>query len=187
MKHTRLPALTLTAALVIVACKEPPETRQQDNVADHSPAGAPAGDAAAGKPTAPIDIRYTVIGTAFVGQPLNIEIEVSSPLRDRPIALEYRINDPRALALDESQPQRVALSAIGDAPSSKRQVTVVPQREGRVYLNVSAEIETDNGTQIKAMAIPVQVGSARGEGAVNGELKKDQDGEDVVSMPAKEN
>lgn len=142
--------------------------------------------AVAGKPTAPIDITYNVIGAAFVGQPVNIEIDVSSPLRDQQISLEYRINDPRDLSFGESQPQRISMSAIGDAPSARREVTVVPQREGRLYLNVSAAIETAGGTLIKAIAIPVQVGKARRESSVNGELKKDADGEAVESMPADE-
>ena len=140
-----------------------------------------------GKPTAPIDIEYNVIGAAFVGQPVSIEIRVSSTVLDRSIALEYRVNDPRDLSLAENQPQRVSLSAIGDAPSASRQVMVVPKREGRLYLNVSAEIETEEGSLIKAIAIPLQVGAPRDEREVNGERRQDPDGETVVSMPAEEN
>jgi hypothetical protein len=79
------------------------------------------------------------------------------------------------------------LSAIGDAPSASRQVVVVPKREGRLYLNVSAEIETEEGSLIKAISIPVQVGAAREERGTNGELKEDGNGDPVVSMPAEEN
>lgn len=153
---------------------------------DAPPAEAIARTSSEGKPTAPIDIEYNVIGSALVGQPVSIEIDVSSSVRDRSIALEYRINDPRDLSFGEAQPQRVALSAIGDAPSASRQVTVVPKREGRLYLNVSAEIETEEGSLIKAISIPVQVGAVREERGTNGELKEDGDGETVVSMPAEE-
>jgi len=153
---------------------------------DAPPADALAESSAQGKPAAPIDIGYHVIGSAFVGQPVSIEIDVSSSVRDRSIALEYRINDPRDLSFAEAQPQRVSLSAIGDAPSASRQVTIVPQREGRLYLNVSAEIETEEGSLIKAISIPVEVGAAREEGT-SGEPKEDADGEPVTSMPAEEN
>jgi hypothetical protein len=64
---------------------------------------------------------------------------------------------------------------------------VVPQREGRLYLNVSAEVETEGGTLLKSMAIPIQVGSAPRQQQTNGELKPDADGEPVISMPAEEN
>lgn len=143
----------------------------------------------AGKPAAPIDIRYSVIGSASVGQPVNIEIDVRSTLTDAPITLDYRINDPRELTFDEAQPQRVELRTASDAGAAamRRQVTVIPQREGRVYLNVSASIETEDGSMIRSIAIPVQVGRSRSEPAVNGELKQDADGETVISMPAEEN
>jgi hypothetical protein len=63
---------------------------------------------------------------------------------------------------------------------------VVPQREGRLYLNVSAEVETEQGTLLKSMAIPIQVGSAPRELQTNGEVSQDADGEAIVSMPADE-
>lgn len=194
IRMQQLPAVSVVLIVLTVAmaaCSQSPrEPLTHDDV---SPAANDTADSSrttavpgAGKPTAPIDIKYKVIGSAFVGQPVSIEIDVSSTLRDQPMSLEYRINDPRDLAFADAQPPRVALSAIGDAPSARRQVTVVPQREGRLYLNVSAEIETDAGTMIKAMAIPIQVGSAPRASSSNGELKQDADGDTVKSLPAEE-
>jgi hypothetical protein len=184
--HRFLPAAFIMAALA--AC----QPAEQEAAAPAINQDAPSADAIAevssqGKPTAPIDIEYSVIGSAIVGQPVSIEIDVSSTVRDRSIAVDYRINDPRDLSLAEAQPARVSLGAIGDAPSASRQVTVVPNREGRLYLNVSAEIETEEGSLIKAISIPVQVGASREERRTNGELKEDGDGDTVVSMPAEEN
>jgi hypothetical protein len=73
-----------------------------------------------------------------------------------------------------------------------QQVAVVPQREGRLYINVSAEVETAGGTIIKSMAIPIQVGNAPvqpqlKQPQLNGELKEGPDGETVISMPAQQN
>lgn len=183
--HGFLPALIVAA---LTACQPGGQQAAAPAINEDAPsADAIAEVSSQGKPTAPIDIGYRVIGSAFVGQPVNIEIDVSSSVRDRSIAVEYRINDPRDLSLAEAQPARISLSAIGDAPSASRQVTVVPNREGRLYLNVSAEIETEEGSLIKAIAIPLQVGASRGERAVNGERREDADGETVVSMPADEN
>lgn len=187
----RMQSLPITTmALVAVAGCQPGQRAGTETPAvnENAPTAAEVAKASPqGKPTAPIDIRYNVIGAAFVGEPVNVEIDVSSTVRDRAIALEYRINDPRDLSLASAQPERVSLSAIGDAPSATRQVTVVPQREGRLYLNVSAEIETAEGSLIKAISIPVQVGAARGERKTNGEPGEDPDGEAVISMPAEEN
>ncbi|MEX2494624.1 MAG: hypothetical protein WD448_00965, partial [Woeseia sp.] len=153
--------------------------------------GAPGGRAdSPGKPTAPIDISYRIIGKPVVGQPLSIDLQVSSPLRDRGIDLHYRINDTRTLSFPQGQPVRVTVGSLGDAPHARQQVTVVPQRSGRTYLNVSAEIETEGGTMIKSMAIPIHAGEGSGEGSeqqpANGEPKQDADGEPVISLPADE-
>jgi hypothetical protein len=192
----------LTASLLLAAGCQPQDGSEASNRAEDRPAEespvvrAPAGAdddgtvAAAGKPTAPIDIRYRVIGTAIAGEPVSIELEVRSTQRNVPITLDYRINDPRELAFDEAQPRRIELRAMdvaGDATAARRQVTVIPQREGRVYLNVSATIETADGAMVRSIAIPVQVGRGRSEPEINGELQEDSDGEAVISMPAEEN
>lgn len=210
MNSLRQPILILLAALVVAACQRPgsePAERSDSRTAtesapqrveaerppaegdtDESPDGAETSSAvsASGKPSAPITIDYTVIGTPVVGQPVNIDLEVSSSLGNRPVTLNYRINDARNLVFPQAQPQRVALAARTDTGRAVQQVTVVPQREGRLYLNVSAEVETDEGMLMKSMAIPIQVGSAPEQPATNGELREGADGEAVISMPADE-
>jgi hypothetical protein len=121
-----------------------------------------------------------------VGQPVSINLEVSSMLPGRAVTLNYRINDARNLVFPQAQAQRVALGVLGDSDRAAQQVIVVPQREGRLYLNVSAEVETEQGTLLKSMAIPIQVGSAPRELQTNGEVSQDADGEAIVSMPADE-
>jgi hypothetical protein len=179
--------LLAASFLALIAC-QPGERGGSAGMAanpDAPPSEAIAKISADGTPTAPIDIGYTVIGSAFVDQPVSIEIDVSSSVRDRSIALEYRINDPRDLSFGDGQPQSVSLSAIGDAPSARRQVTVVPKREGRLFLNVSAEIETEEGSLIKAISIPVQVGAAREARPANRSSQADPD--DDTTTPTEEN
>jgi len=152
--------------------------------------GAVEAQASAGKPSAPIGIDYAIIGTPVVGQPVSINLEVSSSLRNRAVTLNYRINDARNLTFPEAQAQRVALAAFGDGDNDNdrvsQQVTVVPQREGRLYLNVYAEVDTEEGTLLKSVAIPIQVGRAPGQPEANGEPRQGPDGETVISLPAEE-
>jgi len=140
-----------------------------------------------GKPSAPVTISYDVLGTPRVGQPVAVEINLSSPTVDRPMRLSYSVSDPDSLVLPEDQPKEISLSIPEGEGRASRQVTVVPQREGRVYLNVTAEVDTEIGTMLKSMAIPLSVGRGEPEPEVNGELKETADGETVVSMPAEEN
>jgi len=138
-----------------------------------------------GKPSAPIDIDYEIMGTPVIGVPLSINVKVSSAL-DQPITVNYRINDTTSLMFTGAQSERVSLVPVGDDTFSAEQVTVIPQREGRLFLNVSAEIETELGMMAKVMAIPIQVGGFRPTPQVNGELTTGDDGEALISMPAKE-
>lgn len=139
----------------------------------------------AGKPSAPINIDYEIIGTPVIGIPLSINVKVSSGL-DKPIRVNYRINDTTSLMFPDAQSKTVSLVPIGDEAYSAEQVTVIPQREGRLFLNISAEVDTDVGTMARVMAIPIQVGSLRRTPQVNGGLTTGEDGEALISMPAKE-
>ena len=139
-----------------------------------------------GKISAPISIDYSIMGNPIVGQPVGINLQISSPLNDRAITIHYRVNEFGSLTFPESQLQTVAMLPLADATSRSQQVTVVPQREGRIYLVVSAEVETDGGVMMKSMSIPIQVGRAAREPTMNGELVETPEGEVGISMPAKE-
>lgn len=152
-----------------------------------TPDADPASQGSPGKLSAPIDIEYDVVGTAVVGQPISIDLDVSSTVNDRAVMLNYSIVDAGSLAFPESQVREVSLGKVRELQPASQQVTVIPQREGRLYLNVTAEIETESGAMIKAIAVPIQVGNAPPEREVNGELKEDAEGDAIVSMPADDN
>ncbi len=139
-----------------------------------------------GKLSAPITLDYSIMGNPVVGQPVGINVQVSSPLDDRPILLQYRVDEVGSMTFPDSQAASAELLPLADAELRVQQVTVVPQREGRLYLVVSAEIETDAGAMMKSMSIPVQVGRAPAAPEAAGELVEGPDGEVGVSVPASE-
>lgn len=191
MQRNLIPTLLTASAIAIAmvaACQQPADdTAVANDDAAPEKAAAAAGPAAAtspGKPSAPIFIDYTVNGTPIVGHPVSIDLNVRSTLTDRPVTLNYRVVDTSALTFPDAQVRQVAVARLDEGRPAIQQVTVVPQREGRLYLNVTAEIQTEDGMMLKSMAIPIQVGSAPAEREVNGEIKKDADGDAIVSMPA---
>jgi len=139
------------------------------------------------KPQGPVTIDYTIIGTPIVGQPVAIELQVKSMLGPQPVTLSYRVNDSTAMQFTEAQPARVSIAASKDEAPSQQQVRVIPMREGRLFLNVSASVETEGGLMSSVTAIPIQVGAAPREIQDNGELMRDEDGEPIHSLPAAEN
>jgi hypothetical protein len=191
MMHNRHTGLLITASTLIFlgACSnssDPAATQQKSapaSASDKQATTMPTGSSP-GKPSAPINFRYAVQGTPVVGQPVAINIFVTSSVTDAPINLYYRVNDASSMSFPASQALRTEFTvAPGDQPRAQ-QITVIPQREGRLYLNVSAEIETATGTMLKTTSIPIQVGSAPPELETNGALIETEEGETVLSMPA---
>jgi hypothetical protein len=130
-------------------------------------------------PGSPFRITYTIIGTPVVGSPVTVDLQIESVTESQPVNLEYRIRDSSSLMLADSQPAQVRMEPAANERVFKQQVTVIPQREGRFYLNVSASFETKEGTRSTVIAIPVQVGSGTRELQENGEVQVDEKGEAV--------
>ena len=140
-----------------------------------------------GKPAGPVKISYRIIGTPVVGQPVTIDLKVESNVEDMPVTLSYGANDSTALTFPESQLQSVALAFAEEERESAQQVTITPMREGRLFLNVSAEMLTENGSLQTVTAIPIQVGGAPRKLEENGVVTTDENDELIRDMPASEN
>jgi len=185
----------LTAMSFLGACNtdsepaagQPPQSAAPERNSAQVEKAAESAARPAGKPMAPVSIRYEVVGRPVMGQPVSINLEITSNTKDQPVSVQYRSSDESSVAFPEAQPQAVELGTLDRGESTMQQVTVVPLREGRVYLNVSAAVETSQGTMFRSLAVPIQVGSAPdGADAVNGELTETAEGETVISMPARE-
>jgi len=140
------------------------------------------------KPQGPVTISYRVIGTPIVGQAVALDLQFASSFGNQPFRVSYRVNDATAMQMPESQSLTVSISPSGSDGRSAQQVTVIPLREGRLYLNVAAVFETETGSMSSVTAIPIQVGpAAPREILENGTITTDESGELIRTMPAKEN
>lgn len=135
---------------------------------------------------APISLGYNVLGNPIVGQPVGISLEIHTAIEGEQITVHYRINDTSAMQFPESQVSSVTFRATRTDEPQIEQVTVVPQREGRLFFNVSAEIERPEGSVFKSIAIPIQVAAAPSPAEVNGQSVERPDGEAVISGPAEQ-
>ena len=139
------------------------------------------------KPQGPVSIDYRIIGTPILGQPLAIDLEVTSTIGPQAITLSFRVNDSTAMEFMESQPTQITIAASNDEGPSLQQVRLVPLREGRLFLNVSASVEIDGGTVSTAMAVPIEVGTVARQIDENGVITTDENGDLIHSLPASEN
>lgn len=183
MKKLLLPLMVSVIALS--ACGQSEETAVQAPVTPEPVAGKPTlnlDGASPGKPQAPIKISYEIVGSPIVGNPVQVNVSVSSP--KGPVNVRYSITDRSALMFQDGQIERLE---IADSSSGAvQQLSVVPQREGRLYVNVSAEVQTPSGAMIRSMAIPINVGSAPARAVSPMNVVEGPDGEAVISMPAQE-
>ena len=177
--------LLILALSVLAACGDGTD-RDTGQAADQDTKREGASTMTA-KPQGPVSIEYRIIGTPILGQPLAIDLEVTSTIGPQAITMSYRVNDSTAMEFMESQPTETTIAAGSAEGPSLQQVRLVPLREGRLFLNVSASVEIDGGTVSTSMAIPIEVGAAVRQIEENGVITTDEDGNPIHSLPASEN
>ncbi len=187
MQQIKHLTISVCATLALAACGN---GEVNESVAASADDAAPAAssetakplfayDGTASKPGAPFAMSYRIIGTPIVGSPVTIDLRVESMLGAQPITVDYRINDAAAMSLHEAQPARVQVEPAANENFVAQRVTIVPQREGRLYLNVSASFLTAEGSASTIMAVPIQVGAGGPELKENGEVRQDENGEAI--------
>lgn len=186
-----LPVCTMLLALC--ACGEAEVSESPESTANAPDVTFTPGESTitTAKPFGPVKISYRVIGQPIVGQPVAIDLRFTSAMESQSFNVSYRVNDSTALQFPESQALNVAIAPAmeaGDGGSriAAQQVTVIPMREGRLYLNVAAQIETDTGSMSSVTAVPIQVGQAPRELVENGVVTIDENGELIRTLPASE-
>lgn len=183
-KYLVLPAVT---ALVLSACSnsDVDESAAESDVALAKEAPAvsfkpeSSYDSTIATPGAPFSVSYNVVGTPIVGSPVTVNLRVTSAMGSQPIKVSYRINDDSAMTFHEAQPFEVEIAPADNEDTIMQQVTVIPQREGRLYLNVGASVDTESGSMSSVMAIPIQVGAGTRDLEEHGEVQLDEDGEAI--------
>lgn len=184
-----LPLMLVSAGLA--ACGAAEETPTAVDVNGKAPAVTFTPDESIaeqyiGKPSGPVRIEHRIIGTPAVGQPVTIDVRLEAIDTGRPVDFSYRMPDESALDTPPDQVREVSLAFADDERFTGHQFTVIPQRTGRLYVNVSASIETPEGTVSTVTAIPIQVGEGGRALQENGTVVETESGELIRALPAKE-
>jgi uncharacterized protein (DUF58 family) len=123
----------------------------------------------------PVEFAYQVLGNPVVGQPVAVSLRIQTSKADGPLTLSYRVSEPGSLIFPDSQASEIELAPSQNEAGQVVQVTVIPQREGRVYLNVSATMQAAHGSSFKSMAIPILVeGAPPSTNGMSGEAATEQ-------------
>lgn len=196
MHKTIKTLLFVSIAATFVSCDtadqepEPATSQEPVDVSTSPPSVTSApdnGKAVSAAPSGPVSVSYRIIGRPVVGQPVAIDLRFASSVSDRPVNVAYRINDPTSMRLAPSQPDSLSVAPAEDRAGRAQQVTIIPMREGRLYLNVAASVATGDGSVSTVTAIPIQVGEAPRNVQDNGVAGTDENDEAIRSLPAQEN
>ena len=79
--------------------------------------------------------------------------------------------------MEENQPRVLTRAPQAGERLIRERVTVVPQREGRLFINVRATRAGGDGSQTTVISIPIHVGSVDTGLVEHGELQTNEDGE----------
>jgi hypothetical protein len=155
------------------AAKVQKDEARADGVARTGVARTPA------RPGTMFKVDYQIIGTPIVGSPVSVDLEISSAFGEEPIEVAYQIPDSTSLEMTEAQPRRLTAVPLDGESRVRERVTVIPQREGRLYINVSASRDGDDGSTATMISIPIHVGNVDTSPVEQGELQTNEDGETV--------
>jgi hypothetical protein len=106
-------------------------------------------------------------------------LRVESTVGSVPVQLNYRIENPSAMSFHESQPQSILTAPAANESFVSERVTLIPQREGRLFFNVSASVETGEGSISSVISIPIHVGAVSTAPVEHGVIENDENGESV--------
>jgi len=128
-----------------------------------------------GKGNAGLTMTHSLSATPAVGQPLALELVFAATHND---TMELQINADDALAAGPRVSRRVS-------GGESVVVDLVPQAEGRYYVNVIARVGSGDGARARAFSVPIQVG----KGSYKSSAKKatvSPNGERLIRMQAQE-
>ena len=145
---------------------------------------------AAGKPGAPVDLRFEIAERPRAGSPVSIRIAVTSRGSDVDM-LQVMFQSTEGIDVTGGG-EMARIERPKDGETLTHDVTVVPQRDGVFYLSAVALIEGKAGSLARSFAIPLIVGDsvavANAVAAKTGRSsERDAAGQAIESMPASGN
>ena len=155
MKRTTRISVLALLTLALAACGGGQENGATQQAAEVQKDEARA-DGVARTPARPgtmFKVDYQIIGTPIVGSPVSVDLEISSAFGEEPIEVAHQIPDSTSLEMTEAQPRRLTAVPLDGESRVRERVTVIPQREGRLYINVSASRDGDDGSTATMISI----------------------------------
>ncbi len=108
------------------------------------------------------EIKYDIQGKPIIGQAVSVKLVFDGSLESEQIQIEFKIEDPSSMIFSESQVEKINLqyNKIKNDNIFIQNVSIIPQKTGRIFLNVILSYEIKSGIVSIMKAIPIYVDSA---------------------------
>ncbi|MBM37460.1 MAG: hypothetical protein CMO97_00110 [Woeseia sp.] len=108
------------------------------------------------------EIKYDIQGKPIIGQAVSVKLIFDGSLESEQIQIEFKIEDPSSMIFSESQVEKINLqyNKIKNDNIFIQNVSIIPQKTGRIFLNVILSYEIKSGIVSIMKAIPIYVDSA---------------------------
>lgn len=137
------------------------------------------------KPHANVHIQYKLAKNYSQGIEHELEIIIINGYAVDDLIVRYQY-DEGLIALEDVQ--NLSLGSLDSRSRNKLTVKFMPQHEGLMYINFFVTLVVNDDKQTRSFAIPVQVGEYHQKLKTkhSGDVKTDEQGQKIISMPAKE-
>lgn len=138
---------------------------------------------ASGKPSAPIEMQYTLDSRPELGKILHVEIQFStSQITDE---ITASLKATRGLHLQTMQHDySLPINKKGD--TALMTIPLIPQEAGFNYLHITAQVKIRGEDQAKAFSIPVTISLAKKSQKISSEIDESANKPGIIYLPAVE-
>jgi len=136
-----------------------------------------------GKPSAPIEMQYTLDSKPELGKILYVEIQFStSQIADE---ITASLKATKGLHLQTMQ-HNYSLPLDKEGRAALMTVRLIPQEAGFNYLHVTAQVKIRGENQAKAFSIPVTINVTNTSQKISRGIDKRDDEPEIIYLPAVE-
>ena len=108
------------------------------------------------------EIKYDVLGKPIIGQAVSVKLTFNGFLKSQQIQIEFKTADSSSMIFSEAQVQKINLQYNESKNDNTliQNVSIIPQKAGRIFLNVILSYRIEGGIVSIMKAVPIYVDSA---------------------------
>jgi len=107
------------------------------------------------------EIKYDVQGKPIIGQAVSVKLTFNGFIESQQIQIEFKVADPSSMTFSEAQVKKINLQYNENTKDNNliQNVSVIPKKQGRIFLNVILSYEIEDGIVSIMKAVPIYVDS----------------------------